>query len=197
MKKYPSKETLLTIVLCIVTVAIVTAHFIFTMFDVNLILWVVLVFLFSGAFITFYILKIQPGVFYTFAVMFTINAIFHLISATYLFKTFDSSHVLESTCSLLYLICASVFFLSYLAFLSSTTLELKKLYKMGIYGLYASSAIIFVQFIVMIFACNAGVYPWGDVFRPIAFSIMFFIHALIADGDYTKNQFKFLRQEQN
>ena len=77
MKKYPSKETLLTIILCIVTVAIVTAHFIFTMFDVNLILWVVLVFLFSGAFITFYILKIQPGVFYTFAVMFTINAIFH------------------------------------------------------------------------------------------------------------------------
>ena len=44
------------------------------------------------------------------------------------------------------------------------------------------------------FACNEGIYPWGDMFRVLAFSTMFFVHGVIGDGDYTKNQFKFLRE---
>lgn len=194
MKNKPAKEMVLAIILCLVTVIIVLTHFIFTMFDVKLILWIVLVVLFAGGFITFYVIKMKQGVFYTFAVMFTINAIFHLLTATYAFKTYDNSHVLESICSLIYLICSSVFFISYLFFLSSTTLEIYRLYKAGIYCLYASSGIMFIQFVVTIFACNEGIYPWGDMFRVLAFSTMFFVHGVIGDGDYTKNQFKFLRE---
>ena len=193
MKNTSAREIVFVLVLCFVTLAIVLTHFIFTNFDLKLILWVILVFVFVSAFVTFYIIKFQKGVFYTFVLMFTINAIFHLINATYAFKTYDSSHVLESTCSLLYLISASVFFLSYLFFLSSTTLEVRKIYKLGVYGLYLSSGIAFIQFVITIFACNEGIYPWEDVFRPIAFATIFFLHGVISLGDYTKNQFKFLR----
>lgn len=193
MKNNSAREMILALVLCFLTLAIVLTHFIFINFHLKLLLWVILVFVFASAFVTFYIIKFQKGVFYTFVAMFTINAIFHLIMATYAFKTYDSSHVLESTCSLLYLICATTFFLSYLFFLSSTTLEVRKLYKLGVYGLYISSAIAFIQFIITIFACNEGIYPWEDVFRPIAFATMFFLHGIISLGDYIKNQFKFLQ----
>lgn len=193
MKNNPAKEMVLALILCFATLAVVLTHFIFTSFDLNLLLWVILVIVFVGAFTTFYIMKFKEGVFYTFVGMFTINAIFHLITATYAFKTFDASHVLESTCSLFYLICSSTFFLSYLFFLSSTTLEIRRLYKVGVFGLYVSSGIVFVQFIITIFACNEGVYPWGDLFRPLAFAFMFAAHGVIADGEYAKNQFKFLR----
>lgn len=196
MKNNPAKEMWEVIIMVTIAVLVSVAHFIFMSFAPLEIFWILFNITIAGAFITFYALRMQKFVYYSAIAFFAFNVFYHLVTCPTQFVAFGAGNILLSLSGLMYTISAGFLFGAFVVLLCGAILEKKKIFYLAVFGLYLSATFALIQGIITVFICNAGIKTWDACFPPLSMMVAFLILAIICRGDYIKQYFKFLQEEE-